>query len=113
MIIRELAEILAEARDYRLGFVTLMDVEVAPDLRHAKVYISVLNEEDEVETLQVLKDTKGHYRSELAKRMRVKRTPELHFVIDEVEKRARRMDPIFNEIHEDIERESSSETQLD
>ena len=98
LIMRELAEVLAEARDHRLGFFTLMDVDVSPDLRHAKVYVSVLDEAEEADTLEVLQDHKGHFRSELAKRLHLKRTPELHFMVDEMEKRAQRMDQIFDQI---------------
>jgi len=95
---RELALALAEARDPRLSFVTLMDVKLSPDLHHATVYVSALNEEEEAETLQVLQAHQGHFRSELARRMELKHTPELFFRIDEVEKKAQRLDQLFQQI---------------
>lgn len=98
LIRRELAAVLAEARDPRLGFLTLMDVELSPDLRHAQVFISVVDETQEAETLAVLKAHKGHFRSELAKRVELKRTPELHFKLDELQKRAHRIDALFDQI---------------
>lgn len=101
MIKRELAQVLAEARDPRLSFLTLIDVKVSSDLRYADVYVSVMDEEDEEETIQLLKEHRGHFRSELAKRLRTRKTPELRFEIDTVEKNAQRLDELFGEIEEE------------
>lgn len=98
---RELAEVLAEARDPRLSFLTLMDLKLSPDLRHATAFISVLNEDDEALTLQTLQEHSGHFRSELAQRLRLKRTPELKFELDEVEKRARHLEWVLNQMPHD------------
>lgn len=98
LIKRELALALAEARDPRLSFVTLMDIKLSPDMRHATAYVSTLSEEDEAETLHVLQAHQGHFRSELAKRLKLKHTPELLFRIDEVEKKAQRLDQLFHQI---------------
>lgn len=102
MIKRELAQVLAEARDPRLSFLTLIDVKVSSDFRYADAYVSVMDEEDEEETIQLLKEHRGHFRSELAKRLRMMRqTPELRFEIDTVEKNAQRLDELFGEIEEE------------
>ena len=98
LVKRELALALAEARDPRLSFVTLIDIKLSPDFRHATVYVSALNEEEEAETLHVLQAHQGHFRSELAKRMKLKHTPELLFRIDEVERKAQRLDQLFQQI---------------
>lgn len=98
LVKRELALVLDEARDPRLSFVTLMDVKLSPDFRHATVYVSAFNAEAEAEILQVLQAHHGHFRSELAKRMKLKHTPELTFRIDEVEKKAQRLDQLFQQI---------------
>lgn len=99
LIKRELALALDEAKDPRLSFVTLMDVKLSPDLRHATAYISAFNEEQEAEVLQVLQAHRGHFRSELAKRLRLKHTPELLFRIDEVEKKAQRLEQLFRQLN--------------
>lgn len=94
LVKRELAEVLAEAKDPRIEFLTLMDLKLSPDLRHATVFISLLHEEDEADVLEVLQAHQGHFRSELAKRLRLKRTPELAFRIDELAKHAQRIDQL-------------------
>jgi len=96
IIKRELADILADARDPRLGFFTLMDVKVSPDLHYADVFISVINEDEEAETIEVLQEHRGHFRSELAKRLNTKHTPELRFDIDTLIKHTQRMDELFD-----------------
>lgn len=97
MIKRRLGEILEfEARDPRLEFVTVMDVRLSPDLRRATVYVSAVGEGlSEEEVVRVLEEHRGFFRSELAKRLRLRRTPELHFEIDLVERRARRIEQLL------------------
>jgi len=109
LIRRELAVVLAQARDPRLGFFTLMGLSVSPDLRNATAYISVVDPTEEADTLQVLQDHQGHFRSELAKRLALKRTPQLTFCIDKVEKQARHMDRLFRRIEQEGVEPSSSE----
>lgn len=94
LVKRELAEVLAAAKDPRIGFLTLMDLKLSPDLRHATVFISPLREDDEAGVLEVLQAHQGHFRSELAKRLRLKRTPELAFRIDELARTAQRIDQL-------------------
>ncbi|MFZ3131130.1 MAG: 30S ribosome-binding factor RbfA [Desulfosporosinus sp.] len=75
--------IRVELKDPRLGFVTLTDVEVAGDLAHAKVYVSVLGTEDEVKTsLDVLNRATGFVRCEIGKRIRLRHVPTIVFVYD-------------------------------
>ncbi|KGP76635.1 ribosome-binding factor A [Desulfosporosinus sp. Tol-M] len=75
--------IRVELKDPRLGFVTLTDVEVAGDLAHAKVYVSVLGTEDEVKTsLDVLNRAAGFVRCEIGKRIRLRHVPTIVFVYD-------------------------------
>jgi len=79
-----LGEILQEKmKDPRVGFVTVTTVEVAPDLQHAKVWLSILGTEEEIETsMKVLDKAKGFIRSELGKRVRMRYTPELRIYLD-------------------------------
>ncbi len=75
--------IRVELKDPRLGFVTLTSVEVAGDLAHAKVYISVLGTEDEGKTsLEVLNRAAGFVRTEIGKRIRLRHVPAIVFVYD-------------------------------
>jgi len=96
---RRLSEILEfETRDPRLEMVTVIDVEVTKDLQHAKVFVSAAaSETPEDEVLTVLKQDAGFLRTELASRLDIKRTPELHFHLDPVEKQAERIDRLLDE----------------
>ncbi|HWI51428.1 MAG TPA: 30S ribosome-binding factor RbfA [Symbiobacteriaceae bacterium] len=73
-----------ELKDPRIGFISIVKVEVAGDLRHAKVFVSVLGDEKQKkESLKGLQSANGFLRSELGKTLQVRYTPELHFVLDE------------------------------
>jgi ribosome-binding factor A len=69
--------------DPRIGFVTVTSVETSPDLRHARVYVSVLGSEAEREaTLAGLESAHGLLQQSIAGELRMKRTPTLQFVFD-------------------------------
>jgi ribosome-binding factor A len=71
-------------KDPRIGFVTVTAVDTSADLRHASVYVSVLGQESErEETLAGLDSAHGYLQAEIAKELRLKRTPTLRFVHDE------------------------------
>lgn len=76
---------LAEGlKDPRIGFVTVTAVDVSPDLRHARVYVSVLGSEEEREqTLAGLASSHGYLQARVGTELRMKRTPTLEFVYDE------------------------------
>ncbi len=79
---QEIADILMrKIKDPRIGFVTVTDVEVADDLRNAKVFVSVYGGDKEV-SLKGLKSAAPFIRSELGKRMRMRFVPELLFRFD-------------------------------
>jgi ribosome-binding factor A len=95
---RHLGEILQfEARDPRLEWVTVMDVTLSRDLRRATVYVSTLDDASAEETLAVLREHRGFLRSELAKRMRLRRVPELRFEPDLAAARAQRIEQLLAE----------------
>lgn len=81
---RELAQLIQrEVRDPRFGMVTISAVKVSKDLSYAKVYVTVLG--DEVKTTEVVKalnKAAGFFRSLLARTMRLRVAPGLHFVYD-------------------------------
>ncbi|OZB97844.1 30S ribosome-binding factor RbfA [Paenibacillus sp. XY044] len=82
---KELSQLIqSELKDPRIGFVTVTGVEVTNDLSQAKVYLSVLGDnEQKNNTLKALEKANGFLRSELGKRVRLRHTPELIFKFDE------------------------------
>jgi ribosome-binding factor A len=78
------ARIAEGLKDPRIGFVTLTAVETSPDLRRARVYVSVLGgEQERLETLEGLDSSHGVLQSAIARELRMKRTPTLEFVYDD------------------------------
>ena len=76
--------ILTELKDPRIGFVTVTRVEVSGDLRNAKIFISLMgDEEHKAATWQGLNNALGFLRSEVGKRLRLRLVPELSLNIDE------------------------------
>lgn len=72
-----------ELKDPRIGFVTVTGVEVTNDLSIAKVFVSVLgNEEEKKKTLTALEKASGYLRSEIGKRIEIRHIPELAFKLD-------------------------------
>ena len=69
-------------KDPRIGMASISRVDVTGDLRSAKIYVSVLEESKESETLAALKGAAGVIRSELLHRLRVRRVPELRFLLE-------------------------------
>lgn len=80
----ELSELLRrEMQDPRLGFVTITDVDVSPDLRNARVRVSILGDDAaQAESLRALKGAAGFLRSEVGKRVRLRTTPQFTFALD-------------------------------
>ena len=83
-IMRELAELVRKGlKDPRAGFITINDVEVTRDYSHATVYYTVLDDAAREITEDALEHAKSYLRSELGKRIKLFRIPELHFKYDE------------------------------
>jgi len=80
----ELSDIIQkQMKDPRIGLVSVTAVEVTPDLRHAKVYISILGDEEEIKkTWAILEDTASFLRRELSHRLYLRRIPELTLHLD-------------------------------
>ena len=84
----EVAEILlTKTKDPRIGFLTVTGAEVSEDLQHAKVYVSILEGQDRKKTLKILSHATGFVRSELGKRLKLRYTPELTFLLDDASHR--------------------------
>ena len=84
---RDVAELVRELKDPRIGLVTINNVEVTPDYAHAKVFFSVLVGEPE-DTGQALNEAAGFIRNSLFKRLQIHTVPTLHFVFDRTTERA-------------------------
>ncbi|HJP30706.1 MAG TPA: 30S ribosome-binding factor RbfA [Candidatus Latescibacteria bacterium] len=96
---RELGDIVGRLRDPRLGFVTVMDVELSNDLHYATMFVSVLGEEEaQREAVKALESALGHIRSELARRIRLRQAPEITVRYDDTSERAARVGALINEI---------------
>ena len=90
--------ITTELKDPRIGFVTVTDVDTSPDLRAARVYVSVLGTEEERErSLAGLRSSHGFLQGKIASAMRMKRTPTLTFEYDESVERGDRISRLLDE----------------
>ena len=98
---KELSIIIRDLKDPRIGIMTSVTaVEVTPDLKFAKVYISVLgNEQAKVDTLEGLNRAKGFIRRELAHTVNLRNTPEIKFIIDESIEYGMKMSKIIDDLN--------------
>lgn len=89
--------VTTELQDPRIGFVTVTAVETSPDLRAARVYVSVLGDEDEREaTMAGLRSSHGVLQSRIAREVRIKRTPTLSFHYDDSVERGARLSQLLD-----------------
>jgi ribosome-binding factor A len=85
-----------DVKDPRVGFVTVTAVKTSPDLRHARVYVSVLGSEpDRDATLEGLRSAHGYLQRRVGEELELKRTPTLDFVYDETTDRAFRLERLL------------------
>lgn len=82
---KEIADILRNGvKDPRVGFATVTRVDLAGDLQHAKVYVSVFgDEENKRQTMDAMQRAVGFIRGEVSRRLRMRITPEMSFKLDE------------------------------
>jgi ribosome-binding factor A len=86
-------------KDPRVGFVTVTAVDTSPDLRHARVYVSLLgNEEERAETMAGLESSRGFLQAGIARELRIKHTPALVFERDEALERGMRIRRLLDEV---------------
>ena len=94
-----LSEGIGELKDPRIGFVTVTGVRTSPDLRHAKVFVSVLgSERKREESLAGLAAAHGVLQARVARELRLKRTPQLAFEYDPSVERGVRMTQLIDEL---------------
>ena len=113
---RELSNIIrGEIKDPRINPLTsVVAVEVAPDLKTCKAYISVLgDEESQKNTLAGLKSAEGFIRSKLAKSINLRNTPEIKFVLDQFIEYGVKMSKMIDEVTKDIKDTDNDNAETD
>jgi ribosome-binding factor A len=89
-----------EYNDPSYGFITIIEVIMTPDLRIAKIYLSIMGNADMKErTLKMLEDRKGEVRYFIGSHMRLKFTPAVHFYLDETQDRVDKINQLLKQIH--------------
>src|SRR6266542_1834749 len=97
-----LSEAVGQLKDPRIGFVTVTGVETSTDLRHARVFVSILGtEREQTETLAGLQAAHSVLQARLAQELRMKRTPQLAFEYDPSVERGVRMTKLIDELAPD------------
>jgi ribosome-binding factor A len=91
---RDLAELIRELKDPRIGMVTISGVEVTPDYAHAKVFYSLLVGDPKA-TGEALNEAAGFLRNGLFKRLQIHTVPSLHFHFDRTTERAAEMSALI------------------
>ena len=93
------SHISRDISDPRLGFVTVTAVETAPDLKHAKVYVSMIGTEAQAaDSLAALKSAAPYIRTLISRGLRIRRVPALHFAVDTTGLRGARIQQLLGSI---------------
>lgn len=110
---KELSQIISyELKNPNItGLISVTKVKVTTDLKYAKVYISILNSKNQEKTMQSLKKSAGFIRTELAKKVNLRNTPELIFEIDDSIEYGAKIDKILNEIIPKEEKETKKDNE--
>jgi ribosome-binding factor A len=110
LLVQYISEILQrEMKDPRIGFVTITDAQVTPDLRHARVYFSVLGSgEEREETGKALNRASGFIRGEFAKRAQMRYVPDIRFDFDSSVERSARLNSLLEQVRKEQVREDES-----
>src|SRR5688572_26606286 len=101
----EISELLArEVHDPGIGFLTITEVKMSPDLQVARVYYTTLGDEAaRRETAKALQRATGFFRKRVGERLQLRRVPELHFQFDESVMHQDRVEQILRELHDEDE----------
>lgn len=102
----ELADLIQrELKDPRVGFVTVTEVRMSPDLKHARVYVSVYEGEEEKkqESITALQRAEGFLRHSLGRRLRLRYVPALRFVVDDTLDHSARIDELLEDSNANLE----------
>ena len=100
--------LLYKLQDRAFGFLTITKVKVSPDLKIAKIYVSVFEKEKRESVLAKIKSSSGIFRSELASRIRIKFVPELKFFIDDTLDYVEKIESLIKKIHQENDNKGNS-----
>jgi ribosome-binding factor A len=92
-----LSTAIGDIKDPRVGFVTVTGVDTSPDLRHARVFVSVLDPSERERSLAGLASSHGFLQARVASELRMKRTPQLEFTHDDSVERGIRIAELLRE----------------
>ena len=97
------AMLAGELKDPRLeGMVVVTEVRVQPDMKHARVFVSIRgSEKEQSDAIKGLEHAAGFIRSELIERLQLRRLPELHFALDLSEQHVERIEQLLKEVKKD------------
>ncbi len=113
-VLRELSNIIrGEIKDPRIAPMTsVVAVEVAPDLKTCKAYISVLGDEEaQKNTLIGLRSAEGYIRTKLAKSINLRNTPEIRFILDQSIEYGIRMSKMISDVNKDLNENPETENE--
>lgn len=113
---KELSKVISqEIKDPRIDPLTsVVEVDVTPDLKYAKVYVSVFGDEEKKKaTLEGLKSATPFIRTHLAKTINLRNTPELKFIMDESIEYGVAMSKLIDEVTKDLPKDSETESEED
>jgi ribosome-binding factor A len=97
------AMLAGELKDPRLeGYIVASEVRVQPDMKHARVYISVQgSDKEQSDAIKALEHASGYIRRELVERLQLRRLPELHFALDLSQEHVERIEQLLKEMKKD------------
>jgi ribosome-binding factor A len=96
-----------DLKDPRIGFVSVMDVEVSNDYSHVKIFVSIMGDDEAKRlTMEGLESAKGFIRTELGHRIRLRHTPEVHIIADNSIENGSRIFELLNEVKKEQRGES-------
>lgn len=99
LVKQQVSEVVQDLNLGNCGFVTVTAADVSPDLKEGRIYVSVIGSpEQKPRALAALERQHGHIQHELARRIVLKYTPRLTFVLDETESRAEHIEHLLDEL---------------
>ncbi len=102
---KNISEIIQfELKNPRIGFCTVSEVWVSSDFSYARVYVSFLGAKYPKQNLEELNKTRGYVRSSLAKKIDIRKTPEITFYLDESFQKAERLEEVLKKEKEQIDK---------
>ena len=100
---------LHKIQDSKMGLITVTNVKISPDLKHARIYLSTFDRENRDVIMKRVNELKGMIRSQLAGRVSLRFVPELQFFIDDTPDYVEKMENLFKQIHKDDSEESEQD----